>query len=81
MRENKRKQKDEYIRPLLIAFEEPEIYLHPQAAKQMKETIYSLSLEKHNQIICTTHSPYMIDLSKNTNQILNSFNLEEKQLH
>ncbi|WP_192945753.1 MULTISPECIES: ATP-dependent nuclease [Staphylococcus] len=78
MRENKRKQKDEYIRPLLIAFEEPEIYLHPQAAKQMKETIYSLSLQENNQIICTTHSPYMIDLSKNTNQILNSFNLEEK---
>ncbi|RIM88210.1 AAA family ATPase, partial [Staphylococcus shinii] len=33
MRENKKKQQGEYIRPLLIAFEEPEIYLHPQAAK------------------------------------------------
>ncbi|SCT28065.1 ATP-dependent nuclease [Staphylococcus caeli] len=79
MRENKKKQQGEYIRPLLIAFEEPEIYLHPQAAKQMKETIYSLSLQDNNQIICTTHSPYMIDLSKNTRQILNAFSLEYKQ--
>ncbi len=79
MRENKLKQQGDYIRPLLIAFEEPEIYLHPQAAKQMKETIYSLSLQENNQIICTTHSPYMIDLSKNTSQILNAFNLENKK--
>ena len=57
MRENKKKQQGEYIRPLLIAFEEPEIYLHPQAAKQMKETIYNLSIQENNQIICTTHSP------------------------
>lgn len=78
MRENKMKKNGEYIRPLLIAFEEPEIYLHPQAAKQMKDTIYSLSLEENNQIICTTHSPYMIDLDKETNQILNSFSIENR---
>lgn len=74
MRDNQKKeQKNSYIRPLLIAFEEPEIYLHPQAAKQMRDTIYDLSLEPNNQIICTTHSPYMIDLSKKSNQTLNSF--------
>jgi putative ATP-dependent endonuclease of the OLD family len=77
IRENNRKGKlHEYIRPLLIAFEEPEIYLHPQAAKQMRDTIYDLSLEPNNQIICTTHSPYMIDLSRKANQILNSFFIE-----
>ncbi|KAA0564636.1 AAA family ATPase [Bacillus sp. CH30_1T] len=77
IRENKRReQSSEYVRPLLIAFEEPEIYLHPQAAKQMRDTIYDLSLEANNQIICTTHSPYMIDLSKKANQTLNSFFVE-----
>lgn len=80
MRENKKKQQGEYIRPLLIAFEEPEIYLHPQAAKQMKETIYNLSMQENNQIICTTHSPYMINLSKETNQILNTFSLTSSEI-
>lgn len=80
MRENKKKQQGEYIRPLLIAFEEPEIYLHPQAAKQMKETIYNLSIQENNQIICTTHSPYMINLSKETNQILNTFSLISSEI-
>ncbi|WP_408008305.1 ATP-dependent nuclease [Pseudalkalibacillus sp. A8] len=72
---NKRRKSNEYVRPLLVAFEEPEIYLHPQAARQMRDTIYELSTDSNNQIICTTHSPYMIDLSKNTNQVLNSFYL------
>ncbi|GAK10715.1 AAA family ATPase [Geomicrobium sp. JCM 19039] len=76
IRENKKKQSGEYIRPLIIAFEEPEIYLHPQAAKQMRDTIYDLAKDKNNQIICTTHSPYMIDLSKSSNQVLNAFHVE-----
>jgi putative ATP-dependent endonuclease of the OLD family len=50
-------------RPLLVAFEEPEIYLHPAAANLLRDTIYSLG--ESDQIICTTHSPWMIDLSKN----------------
>ncbi|WP_249869150.1 AAA family ATPase [Oceanobacillus saliphilus] len=78
IRENqKRKKSNEYVRPLLIAFEEPEIYLHPQAAQQMRETIYDLSADINNQIICTTHSPYMIDLSKNTHQVLNALSAEK----
>ncbi|MDQ0194931.1 ATP-dependent nuclease [Paenibacillus wynnii] len=60
-----------HSRPLLIGFEEPEIYLHPNAAKQMRETIYELASAPSNQIVCTTHSPYMIDLSKKPQQILN----------
>ncbi|RTQ88224.1 ATP-dependent nuclease [Lysinibacillus telephonicus] len=50
-------------RPLLVAFEEPEIYLHPAAANLLRDTIYALG--ESDQIICTTHSPWMIDLSKN----------------
>lgn len=69
IRENQKEQGN--IRPLLIGFEEPEIYLHPNAAQQMRNTIYELASSISNQIVCTTHSPYMIDLSKKPMQILN----------
>ena len=63
-RRNGRTTKD-----LIIGFEEPELYLHPHMAYLMKEVIYKLST--NSQILCSTHSPYMIDLSKDKKQILN----------
>lgn len=60
---------------LIIAFEEPELYLHPHAAYLMKEVIYKLA--DTNQIVCSTHSPYMIDLSKNKSQVLNKLSVIE----
>lgn len=81
MRENeKNKKENSTVRPLFIAFEEPEIYLHPKAAFQMRETIYQLAQEPLNQILCTTHSPYMIDLSKKSSQILNSLQFRMKDV-
>lgn len=68
------------VRPLLIGFEEPEIYLHPNAAYKMRDTIYELAESDHNQIICTTHSPYMIDLSKKPLQILNNLSIQQEQV-
>ena len=56
-------------RSLIIGFEEPEIYLHPSAANQMRDTIYELS-SAQSQIVATTHSPYMIDLSRKPRQVL-----------
>lgn len=64
-------------RQLIIGFEEPEIYLHPNAINKMRSTIYSLAESGNNQIICTTHSPYMIDVSKKPKQILNSLFMEK----
>lgn len=74
-RDLKKIHKGEYVRPLLIGFEEPELYLHPSAAQKMRETIYSLAEESQNQIVCTTHSTYMIDLSQKPSQILNNLTL------
>ncbi|MGQ8845415.1 ATP-dependent nuclease [Serratia sp. TSA_7] len=62
-------------RSLIIGFEEPEIYLHPSAANQMRDIIYELS-GVSSQIIATTHSPYLIDLSRKPRQILNRFHYE-----
>lgn len=70
-------QKERKTRGVIIGFEEPELFLHPNAAENMRSIIYTLSGDTC-QIIATTHSPYMIDLSQNKTQVLNSFSLTEK---
>ncbi|QKT02807.1 AAA family ATPase [Ectothiorhodospiraceae bacterium 2226] len=65
-------REDKSDRSLIIGFEEPEIYLHPSAANQMRDSIYELS-GTHSQIVATTHSPYLIDLSRKPRQVLNRF--------
>ncbi|WP_018410676.1 ATP-binding protein [Methyloversatilis thermotolerans] len=64
------KREDDHIRSLIVCFEEPEIYLHPSAANQMRDTIYELSGHE-SQIVATTHSPFIIDLARKPKQILN----------
>lgn len=65
---------------MIVGFEEPELFLHPNAVENMRELIYELSSsESECQIISTTHSPYMIDLSKTPTQVLNSFSVGEKE--
>lgn len=60
-------KKELQTRPVLVAFEEPELFLHPAAGNLLRETIYSLGIS--DQIICTTHSPWMIDMSQNPQSI------------
>lgn len=73
------------IRPLIIGFEEPEMYLHPNASVMMRDKIYELATSTNSKIICTTHSPYMIDLSKKIDdndypkQVLNLLKLEKDE--
>ena len=64
------KKEDETARSLIICFEEPEIYLHPSAANQMRDAIYDLS-SSNSQIVASTQSPYIIDISKKPKQVLN----------
>lgn len=42
----------------IFAFEEPETHLHPKAQLEMYDSIKKLS--KNNQVIITTHSPYIV---------------------
>lgn len=53
-------QKKEYI----ILFEEPELFLHPKIAYILRKSLYELSLNSPYQILCASHSPLMIDISK-----------------
>ena len=48
----------------LILFEEPELFLHPNVTIKLRESLYNLSENSPYQILCATHSPMMIDLSK-----------------
>lgn len=65
------RKEDEHQRSLIVCFEEPEIFLHPSAANQMRDTIYDLSTSG-SQIVATTHSPFIIDLSRKPKQVLNN---------
>ncbi|OGH85670.1 MAG: hypothetical protein A2493_02095 [Candidatus Magasanikbacteria bacterium RIFOXYC12_FULL_33_11] len=44
-------------------FEEPELYLHPQAQKELYSSLKELS-EANNQVLITTHSSSFIDLKR-----------------
>lgn len=48
----------------IILFEEPELYLHPKSIYLLREELYSLAANSPFQILCATHSPGMIDISK-----------------
>lgn len=63
---------------IIIGFEEPELYLHPNAANSMRDTIYNLATGK-TQIVSTTHSPFMIDLSQRPKQVLDSYNTTDNE--
>jgi putative ATP-dependent endonuclease of the OLD family len=63
-------REDSHNRSLIVCFEEPETFLHPSAANQMRNAIYELS-SSQSQIVATTHSPFIIDLSRKPRQILN----------
>lgn len=43
----------------VVAIEEPESHLHPESARQLNDTIVSLS--KNHQVVLTTHSPIFVN--------------------
>ena len=60
----------------IFCFEEPEIYLHPAAANQMRDSLYDLASESC-QIIATTHSPYMVNLGSEKSMSLTKFSYDD----
>lgn len=63
-------------RPTIFCFEEPEIYLHPAAANQMRDSLYDLA-GPNCQIVATTHSPYMVNLGSEKSVSLTKFSLTD----
>lgn len=55
----------------LILFEEPELFLYPRILKHLRELIYQVSdLDYPYQVLCASHSPQMIDLSKRKSTLI-----------
>lgn len=55
----------------IVAIEEPEAHLHPEAISRLRETIYSLS--NNSQVIISTHNPLFVNRdSINKNIIVES---------
>jgi putative ATP-dependent endonuclease of the OLD family len=48
----------------IILFEEPELYLHPSNKRKFRDTLYDLAAQPNYQIICVSHDPQLIDLSR-----------------
>ena len=55
----------------LILFEEPELFLYPKILRNLRELIYEVSEQNYPyQILCASHSPQMIDLSKRNSTLI-----------
>jgi predicted ATPase len=56
-----------HVPDLILAIEEPELYLHPSRCRYLSRLLLELSSRKvtsRNQIIYTTHSPHFVDLRR-----------------
>ncbi|WP_079968717.1 ATP-dependent nuclease [Salmonella enterica] len=55
----------------MVLFEEPELFLYPKMVKELRELIYQVSTEDlPYQVLCASHSPTMIDISKPKSSII-----------
>lgn len=50
-------------RNLLLLIEEPEIYLHAQMQRKIRDVLLQIARSGTAQVICTSHSPVFIDLA------------------
>ena len=50
-------------RPVILIVEEPELYMHPQMERRMRDLLYRLAAQPSFQIACCTHSPVFIDIA------------------
>ncbi len=65
----------------LLLIDEPEVFLHPMAVKELSNILYDIAGEKL-QIIISTHSPIFVDLYKGLNKTIRVLKIDNnvKQL-
>ena len=54
----------DFARPVVLAVEEPELYMHPQMERKMRDVLYRLACQNGLQVICSTHSPVFLDMAR-----------------
>lgn len=52
-------------RTIIVLYEEPELYIHPHLMRRLKSTLQVRSSSPKWQVICSTHSPFLIDVADN----------------
>ncbi|NIJ44450.1 putative ATP-dependent endonuclease of OLD family [Wenyingzhuangia heitensis] len=61
----------------IVLFEEPELFLHPKLMKQLRSLIYKVSESTSPyQILCASHSPQMIDITKEKSSLVRMVKLD-----
>lgn len=75
LKENSSGTKKEF----LILFEEPELFLHPHVTFKLRESLYNLVDNSPYQILCATHSPMMIDLSRPHASLIRVIKTEDEE--
>ena len=78
---------------ILFIIEEPELYQHPNRIRSIKKILEDLTIESNDsrfqfQIICSSHSPYLIDIQNAENirivkkiKINDHYDVEIKEVH
>lgn len=56
-------------RTTIVLYEEPELYIHPHLMRRLKNTLQTRSELVEWQVICSTHSPFLIDLANKPQSI------------
>jgi len=57
-------------RATVLIVEEPELYLHPQMARLMRDVLYHLASSPGMQVACCTHSPVFLDIASKCRSIV-----------
>ncbi|EII5416227.1 AAA family ATPase [Vibrio alginolyticus] len=50
-------------RTVVVLYEEPELYIHPHLMRRLKNTLQTRSELPKWQVICSTHSPFLINIA------------------
>lgn len=50
-------------RAVILIVEEPELYMHPQMERRMRDLLYRIAGQPSFQVACCTHSPVFIDIA------------------
>jgi putative ATP-dependent endonuclease of OLD family len=57
-------------RSVILSIDEPELYMHPQMERKMRDALYALASSRRFQVICTTHSPVFLDVGERHRSIV-----------
>lgn len=61
---------NENTRSTIVLYEEPELYLHPQMLRKLKNILLTIGEAENWQVVCSTHSPVFINVADNPRSLI-----------